>query len=85
MSGEDDRRVHAVVGAMDVVRYDRAGKWYLEPHDPSLPRQAVNIDAAVNYIAWGVEQYGRSGVRVVLGRMGGTAFDRKVKARGLAA
>jgi len=70
VSGEDDRRVHAVVGAMDVVRYDR---------------QAVNIDAAVNYIAWGVEQYGRSGVRVVLGRMGGTAFDRKVKARGLAA
>lgn len=45
----NDRIVHASGGdlAVELVRYDKAGKWYIEPRDKSLPRQHVNIDQAV--------------------------------------
>lgn len=70
-----DRTVHAVsADGIEVVRYDRAGKWYLEP--PShllLPRQHVTIAEAVRFARWCAD----NGGRVFLRRAGGTAFDRK--------
>ena len=36
-----DRTVHVSYPGMEIVRYDRAGKWYLEPTNPTLPRQKV--------------------------------------------
>jgi hypothetical protein len=49
-----DRIVHArnTVDRVDLVRYDRAGKWYLEPYLPGLPRQLVTLKQAVDYALW---------------------------------
>lgn len=45
----DDRRVHARgKDGLEVVRYDRAGKWYLENPRPGslIPRRHVKISEA---------------------------------------
>lgn len=41
MPNSTDRTVHATLRNQDaeVVRYDRAGKWYVEPRDPDLRRR----------------------------------------------
>jgi hypothetical protein len=70
-----DRRVHAAYPGMEIVRYDRAGKWYLEPTDPSLKRQAVSIDDAVRSALWGLDHDGL----IFFGKPGGAAFDAKVR------
>ena len=75
---DNDRTVHAQTEQMDVVRYGRAGKWYLEPKNPSLPRQAVSIKQAVDYVVWAERSQGTGSV-VFYGRRGGLAFDSKVK------
>lgn len=68
-----DRRVHAVTyNGLEVVRYDRAGKWYAE-----LPgwRQPLTFKNAV-HLARGCES-------VYYGLPGGSRFDaavRKVRA-----
>jgi hypothetical protein len=72
-----DRRVHARYRDMEIVRYNRAGKWYLEPTIPGLPRQHVSISKAVSAALWGIENAGGS---VIPGLPGGKAFDRKVLA-----
>lgn len=78
-----NRRVHAYNPVMEVVRYDRTSKWYLEPVGyPDLPRQKVTIDEAVQFA------YDQCGSRcphfgpslVNLGLPGGTTFDRKHQA-----
>lgn len=70
-----DRRVHARYDGMAIVRYERAGKWYLEPTNPTLPRQRVKVDEAVQSALWGV-QYANGVIRT--GVPGGGTFDRKV-------
>lgn len=76
-----DRQVHAKVflpntsgreggEVAEIVRYDRAGKWYYE--SPTLRRQ-ISIMDAVQFIDETAE--------VFYGRPGGLAFDRKVKAK----
>lgn len=72
-----DRTVHATYPGLEVVRYDKAGKWYLEPLDKSLRRQAVTLEGAVRAAVYGVKD---STGEVYFGRRGGAAFDRKVKA-----
>lgn len=75
----DIRTVHASNGeGIEIVRYDRAGKWYIEatraPVSPQ-PRQKVTIGAAVKV----AEEWIRSeSGRVFLGRRGGGSFDRKM-------
>lgn len=54
-----DRRVHATYPGMEIVRYNRAGKWYLEPTDPRLRRQHVGIGDAVRSARWGLDHGGR--------------------------
>jgi hypothetical protein len=76
MSG--DRTVHAAYPGMEIVRYDLAGKWYLEPLDTRLKRQPVSLKEAVDSAAYGL---GIAGGRWVRGRCGGRAFDHKLAQR----
>jgi len=69
-----DRTVHAKGPQMEVVRYDRAGKWYLEPTNRTLPRQHVTVNEAAHYTRW---LLGEHGVHLP-GLPGGTAYDRLV-------
>lgn len=70
---KDYRTVHARYEGMEIVRYDRAGKWYLEPLDPSLRRQHVTLAKAVQAAIWGAAF---TNGRAFLGKPGGAAFDR---------
>lgn len=68
-----DRTVHAETATWEVVRYDRAGKWWVEKKDGSERqsltfRQAVEQGKAVIY----------EGGTIHRGRPGGRAFDRAV-------
>lgn len=66
----DDRTVHAItVDGHRVVRYDRAGKWYVE--DENGCRQHVTLDEAVRMST-------RRGSAVFLSKQGGREFDRRV-------
>lgn len=66
-----DRTVHGLNAAREaeVVRYERAGKWYLEPKDGSR-RTPLTLAQAVETAAAG---------HVLLGRAGGLAFDAKYR------
>lgn len=69
--GAADRSVHASHSdGTEVVRYDRAGKWYIER--ASDPRIAVGLRRAVREAL-------RSGMSVYLGLPGGTMFDSKIR------
>lgn len=72
----NDRTVHAAYDGIEVVRYDRAGKWYLEPTDPTLKRQQVSIADAVAAARWG-KRYANG--QIHLGRCGGSRFDSLVQ------
>ncbi len=50
-----NRTVHARYRDMEIVRYDRAGKWYLEPTIPMLKRQHVTIGEAARSARWGID------------------------------
>lgn len=70
----NDRRVHGRLdGGPEIVRYDRAGKWYLE-WPTNGAREQVAFKTAVSY--------GRSAMfgagEVELGLPGGTRWDRAV-------
>lgn len=73
---DPNRQVHARSSeGMEVVRYDRTSKWYLEPVNRDLPRQKVTIDEAVDYAV-------RFCDSIYPGLPGGSTFDRKVEASG---
>ena len=67
-----DRRVHAIYDNMEIVRYNRAGKWYLEPTIPGLKRQQVSIATAVRSAQWGIANANGQWYR---GIAGGSTFD----------
>lgn len=71
-----DRRVHASYDDMEIVRYNRAGKWYLEPTIPGLPRQRVSVRVAALSAVWGVMNANGD---IRLGLPGGQTFDRMVE------
>ena len=84
----NDRRVHAAYDGMAIVRYDKQGKWYLEPTDTSLRRQwyleptdtslrrqSVSVREAAQSAVWGAEHGGR----IAFGLPGGSRFDRLVR------
>lgn len=72
---DDARTIHASSKDCDVVRYNRAGKWYLEPHRADKPRQQVSIADAARYAVWAVEH---AEGQIHFHRPGGNAFDRVV-------
>lgn len=75
----NDRTVHARYPGMEIVRYDRAGKWYFEPLDSSLSRQKVTVHEAAANAVW-ARGYYNEGAHIFLSKCGGTTFDRLVRA-----
>lgn len=73
-----DRTVHARYPGLEIVRYDRAGKWYFEPIDSSLPRQKVTVKQAADAAVW-ARGYYDEGAHIFLGKAGGTRFDHLVQ------
>jgi hypothetical protein len=57
-----DRTVHGLnaAGDAEVVRYDRAGRWYVEPLDGGK-RRNVGVRDAARIVAGGTHHPGRSG------------------------
>ena len=74
---EPDRCVHARWAQMEVVRYDRAGKWYLEPLGTGHKRQHVTVKEAAEYAVWALRE--RQGY-FYLDQPGGGRFDDLVDA-----
>lgn len=72
MPAASDRTVHAIVPGGEIVRYDRAGKWYLEFTD-GRARKPLSLRAAA-------ELAGAHDAQALLGRPGGLRFDAKVRA-----
>lgn len=67
-----DRCVHARThDGVEVVRYDRGGKWYAEPTD-GTPRRALTLARAVELAT-------QPGSTAVLRLPGGGAFDSAVR------
>jgi hypothetical protein len=67
-----DRTVHARTAVGDeIVRYDRAGKWFIEY---AGSRRQITLAEAVGIATW-------PGATVFTGLPGGGAFDRKVAGR----
>lgn len=75
----DDRKIHASTSDMELVRYNKMGKWYIEPKDKSLPRQHVNMDQAVQVALWWKNN---ADGEVFLKLPGGTRFDQLVRLNG---
>lgn len=74
-----DRTVHARIGAAEIVRYETAGKWYLEAPATLLPTRRTLLD-----LAWAARlaaTWADDGGEVFLGLPGGKMFDAKVRAR----
>ncbi len=73
----NNRTVHASYPGMEIVRYDRAGKWYFEPEDLRLPRQKVTVEEAAVQAVWALENDGE----IFFEQRGGSTFDRLVTHR----
>ena len=77
-----DRRVHAQSGECQIVRYERAGKWYMEWDPPRLrPARALTVDDAA-LAAWRMRRE-TPAATIYFGVPGGQVFERRVRARGL--
>ena len=80
MIDREDRHVHARCRGVEVVRYDRSGKWYVEIAADfgrrGLPaeRKHVGIEEAVET----ARSFGAAGT-IHLGLPGGGSFDRKIQ------
>lgn len=69
----EDRIVHALTrSGAEIVRYDRAGKWYIEhPRGTMLPARQVSVSEAARIAAPGIVNFNLPG---------GLVFERKVRA-----
>lgn len=78
----DDRTVHAsdARGGIEIVRYNRAGKWYCEIKENvgrvGLPAERQHI--GVRQAAEQAKSLESRGGTIFIGRPGGQAFDRLV-------
>jgi hypothetical protein len=69
----DDRTAHAQSGSDQIVRYDRAGKWWLESTVPLTPRRPLTLASAAHLArVWGPEC-------VFFDLPGGGRFDKLVR------
>lgn len=77
MTSPSDRTVHAENDDIEVVRYDRAGKWFVETKRPRslIPARPVTLAEAVR-VALNCRDRGGA---IHLRRPGGTRFDAKVR------
>lgn len=70
----NDRVVHGVTAdGGEIVRYDRAGKWYVE-WDSHRPRRAVSVASAAALATM-------PGAKAYPGRDGGARFSKIVRDR----
>lgn len=69
-----NRTVHAVTyKGVEIVRYDREGKWYLEwPASAMIPARHIGIAEAARTAV-------EHGCCIHFDQPGGTVFDRKVR------
>ncbi len=75
MSG--DRTVHAkFIDQIEVVRYDRAGKWYIEYLDGRKRKHVGVLDAAEE-----AARIAREGGVIYYGQPGGGRFDHWAKCK----
>lgn len=74
---QSDRTVHAEDEGIEVVRYDRAGKWFVESKRPSalLPARPVTLLRAAEVAL----RCNERGGTIHLRRPGGSRFDAKVR------
>jgi hypothetical protein len=70
----DDRRVYAECANFDIVRYERAGKWYVESKIADKRIHIGVADAALRSLS--AETLGGE---IHLGLPGGRTFDQWVK------
>ncbi len=75
----NDRRVHLTIvpafgERIEIVRYERAGKWFYES---GRERRMISLREAVGFAE------NRPGVIWHEGRPGGAMFDARVRAKGL--
>lgn len=71
-----DRTAHAICeDGREIVRYDRAGKWYIEPREGE--RRLVTLAEAVDVAA--EAHVGRG--QIFYGRPGGGLFDKRARAK----
>ncbi len=75
-----DRTVHAECNGFEVVRYNREGKWYVEPRS-DVSREHIGVGEAARR----AEACVVLGGVVHFGRPGGQVFDRRVRLLGVAA
>lgn len=73
MASGNDRTVHARGGAVELVRYDKAGRWYVEGNG-SKERVKTVADAVAIAL-----MFERNGGEIFLFRPGGNQFDSKVR------
>jgi len=74
-----DRRVHASEETLEVVRYERSGKWRVECARDSLPKEGYYVrvrDAAAEALK--IEARGGT---IHYGLPGGSMFDRIVRGK----
>jgi hypothetical protein len=71
-SDRSDRTVHASNHEAEIVRYDRAGKWYIEYRGGARARLSLQEAAACAR-----HLYNQGGV-ILAGQPGGRAFDRAI-------
>ena len=74
MASEHDRTVHArsASGEIELVRYDRAGRWYVE--DKGAKERVRTVGDAVGIALL----FERNGGEILLQQPGGQQFDNKV-------
>jgi hypothetical protein len=72
-----DRTVHAACGEWQVVRYDRAGRWFVE-YDPPRMRPATPLSVR-QAARLAVRMEAESGGYIYEGRGGGRIFDARVR------
>ena len=70
-----DRRVHAECATFEVVRYERAGKWFVESKVKLVPAEHVGVSEAARR-AISAEALGGE---INYGVPGGQVFDLKVQ------
>jgi hypothetical protein len=74
-SERDDRTVHASSSEWEIVRYDRAGKWFVEWKAGLIPCRQVGVREAARLAVKAAKD---GDGEIFLGRAGGRSFDRLV-------
>lgn len=76
---DTDRRVHAETGYAEVVRYNRAGAWYVEDK-PNAPKSLVwRTRLPLGEIVEWVTEQPQNEVTYHFGLPGGLQFDKRVR------